>query len=72
MKLNSKRRDTDYKNLDVNKKNLEEYEELMKRSSYKYDSYFNSNNPLVRLVLLILFIIIALGVAYYLLNWSLL
>ena len=72
MKKNFKKEEMNYTNLDVNKKNLKEYEELMQRSSYKYDSYFNSNNPLVRILLLVLFIIIVFGVVYYLINWALL
>lgn len=72
MKKNLKKEEMNYTNVDINKKNLKEYEELMQKSSYKYDSYFNSNNPLVRILLLVLFIIIVFGVVYYLINWALL
>ena len=59
----------DYTKLDVNKKNLEEYEELMEKSSYKYDSFFNSNSPTVRMILLSLLIFIIFGVVYYLISF---
>lgn len=70
MKMFNKNNDSDYTELEVNKKNLKEYEDLMEKSSYKYDSYFNSNNPLIRLILLVLFLIIVFGVAYYLFSWA--
>ena len=63
------KQEKDFMDLDVNKKNLQEFEELMEKSSYKYDSFFNSNSPLVRLILLSLFVFIIFGVVYYVVNF---
>ena len=63
------KQEKDFMDLDVNKKNLQEFEELMEKSSYKYDSFFNSNSTLVRLILLSLFIFIIFGVVYYVVNF---
>ena len=51
--------------LEVNKKNREEFEELMKESSTKKDMYWDSNNPAVRIVLLVIGTIILVGVGYF-------
>lgn len=51
--------------LEVNKKNREDYEKLMKDSSTKLDGYWDSNNIFVRIILLVLAAIIVFGVIYY-------
>ena len=47
--------------LDVNRRNREGYEQLMRESSTKLDDYWDSNNPFVRALLLGLLIFIAIG-----------
>ncbi len=52
------------KNVDVNKKKAEEFENLMEKSSTDLDLYYyDSKNPLVRLLLIILGLIIIVGCA---------
>ena len=52
-------------NLDFNKKNREDYENLMADSSSKLDGYWDKKNPFVVLVLVILLAIIVVGSIYY-------
>ena len=47
--------------LEVNKKNREDYEKLMKESSTNLDGFWDSNNIFVKLILLVLFIVIVVG-----------
>ena len=51
--------------LEINKKNREDYENLMKESSTNLDGYWDKNNPFVKIILLVLGIIIVLGAIYY-------
>lgn len=51
--------------LEVNKKNREDYENLMEKSSTSLDGYWDRNNSFVKLLLLALGVIIVLGVIYY-------
>ncbi|MBQ6324340.1 MAG: hypothetical protein IJI22_05870 [Bacilli bacterium] len=51
--------------LEVNKKNREDYENLMEKSSTQLDGYWDKNNAFVKLLLLVLGAIIVLGVIYY-------
>lgn len=55
--------------LEVNKKNREDYENLMKNSSTQLDNYWDRNNIFVKLLLLILGIIIVIGVIYYVMTY---
>ncbi len=55
--------------LEINRKNRVEYEELMKDSETKLDMYYDKNNVFVKLLLLGLFVFIVLGVAYYVLMY---
>ena len=55
--------------LEFNRKNRENFENLMQESSTQLDGYWDKNNPFVKLVLLILFGIIVAGVVYYLLAY---
>ena len=47
--------------LDINRRNREGYEQLMRESSTKLVDYWYSNNPFVRALLLGLLIFIAIG-----------
>ena len=51
--------------VDINKKNRENYEQLMKESSVNLDGYYDKKNPFVRILLLLLGIVIIGGVIYY-------
>lgn len=51
--------------LEFNKKNRENYENLMSESSTQLDGYWDKNNPFVKLLLFILAIIIVVGAVYY-------
>ena len=58
------------KELEVNKKNREDYEKLMKESSTNLDEFWDSKNILVKLILLFLLSVIVVGsvmifVTYY-------
>ena len=55
--------------LEINKKNREDFEELMNESSTKKDMYWDSNSPAVKIVLLMIGIIIVLGVAYFIIKY---
>ena len=55
--------------LEVNKKNREDYENLMKESSTKKDMYWDRNNPAVKLVLLFVGTIIFIGSAYFIIKY---
>lgn len=56
-------------NLDVNKRNQETFSELMDNASYKNDTYWDANNPVVKILLGVLFIIIVAGLLYYVIGW---
>lgn len=47
--------------LDINRKNREGYEQLMKESSTQLDGYWDINNPFVKVVLIGLLVVIAIG-----------
>ena len=55
--------------VDINKKNREDFEELMKESSTKKDMYWDSNNPAVKIVLLVIGAIILVGSAYFIIRF---
>lgn len=55
--------------LEVNKKNREDFETLMQESSTKKDAYWDSNNPAVKIVLLIIGTIIIVGSAYFVFKY---
>ncbi len=54
------------KELEVNKKNREDYEKLMKDSSTNLDGFWDSNNIFVKIFLLMLLVIIIAGSIYIL------
>lgn len=49
---------------DVNKQNADYYRRLMKESQTNKDDYYDKNNPVVRIILLLLFAFIVLGSIY--------
>lgn len=51
--------------VDINKKNRENYEQLMKESSVNLDGYYDKKNPFVKILLLLLGVVIVGGVIYY-------
>ena len=61
--------DNNNKEVDVNRKNREQFEDLMDKSGSNRDVYFDKNNPIVRIVKLILFLIIVGAFVYYLLTY---
>lgn len=56
-------------NLEVNKRNKDTFNNLMDNASYKTDDYWDLNNPVVKIILLVLFIIIVCGLLYYIIGW---
>lgn len=58
-----------FKDLETNKKNSEEFDRVMDNASKKYNSYLDRNNIFVRLVLFCLFAFIVLGCLYYAILW---
>ena len=55
--------------VDINKKNKEDFEKLMEESSTNKDAYWDSNNPIVKIVLLLIGVIIIIGVAYVIIKY---
>ncbi len=53
----------------VNQKNSQEFQNLMDHSKKTYDDYWDINNPVIRIILIVLFIIIVLGAGYYFVIW---
>lgn len=53
----------------VNQKNSQEFQNLMDHSKKTYDDYWDINNPVIRIILIILFVIIVLGAGYYFVMW---
>ena len=47
--------------LDVNRRNREGYEQLMKESSIKLDGYWDVNDPFIKILLICLLIFIVIG-----------
>lgn len=57
--------------LEFNKKNREDFEDLMEKSSINKDGYWDKNNPVVKFILAIIGIIILAGAAYYIVTFFL-
>lgn len=55
--------------LEVNKKNREDYEQLMKDSSTNLDGFWDSNNLFVKIFLLVLLVIIVGGSFFVFLKY---
>lgn len=50
--------------VELNKKNAEEYNKLMADASSNKDLYYDKRNPIIKMILLVLFVIIVLGVFF--------
>lgn len=57
--------------IDFNKKNREESEELVEKSSVKKDGYWDKNSPAVKVILAFMGLFILGGVAYYIVTYLL-
>ena len=57
------------KELEVNKKNREDYEKLMKESSTNLDGYWDKNNVFVKILLFALLGIIVIGSAVVIIRY---
>ena len=55
--------------LEVNKHNQEKFKDIMDNAAVKYDSYWDLNNPVIRFILIVLGVIIAAGIIYYVVGW---
>ena len=51
--------------VEINKKNKEDFENLMKESSINKDGYWDKKNPIVKFILTILGLAIIVGAIYY-------
>ena len=61
---------TNNQELEFNKNKREDYEQLMGESSTKTDGYWDKNNPIVKIILFVLFIIIVIGAVYYIMMYN--
>ena len=55
--------------LEFNKKNREDFENLMKDSSTNLDGYWDKNNPVVRIILIFLAVFIIVGAASIIISY---
>lgn len=55
--------------LEVNKRNQETFDSLMNNAKMKKNDYWDVNSPIVKIVLFILFVIIVIGLLYYVFSW---
>ena len=51
--------------VEINKKNKDDFENLMKESSINKDGYWDKKNPIVKFILTILGLAIIAGAIYY-------
>lgn len=56
-------------NLQVNKSNQDKFKNIMSNASSKFDTYWDFNNPVIRIILVILAAIIVIGLVYYIVGW---
>ena len=61
---------TNNQELEFNKNKREDYEQLMRESSTKTDGYWDKNNPIVKIILFVLFVIIVVGAVYYITMYN--
>lgn len=61
---------TNNQELEFNKNKREDYEQLMRESSTKTDGYWDKNNPIVKIILFVLFAIIVVGAVYYIMMYN--
>lgn len=55
--------------LEFNKKNREDFENLMEKSSTNLDNYYDKKNPIVQIFLFVIGVFILIGIAYYVLLY---
>jgi len=67
--MGEKKNKPDQSELEFNKKNREDYEQLMKDSSTNLDEYYDKKNPIVQILLLVIGVFILIGIAYYVLLY---
>jgi len=67
--MGEKKNKPDQSELEFNKKNREDYEQLMKDSSTNLDDYYDKKNPIVQILLLVIGVFILIGIAYYVLLY---
>ena len=58
-----------FNELETNKKNFEEFNQVMDNASKKYDSYLDRNNVFVKIVLFCILAFVILGCLYYAILW---
>ena len=63
--METKEKNQPEKELEFNKKNREDFENLMKDSSTNLDDYYDKKNPIVQIFLFVLGIFILVGIGYY-------
>ena len=61
---------TNNQELEFNNNKRVDYEQLMRESSTKTDGYWDKNNPIVKIILFVLFIIIVIGAVYYIMMYN--
>lgn len=59
--MNQNNQENQNTELEVNRRNREDYEQLMKESSTNLDGFWDSNNIFVKVILLVLLVIIVVG-----------
>ncbi|MBQ9018964.1 MAG: hypothetical protein IJ097_01460 [Bacilli bacterium] len=57
--------------LEFNKRNREDFEDLMEKSSTNKDGYWDINNPIVKILLIFIGLIILAGSVYYVVTYLL-
>lgn len=53
----------------VNQKNEEEFQEIMENASKKYDTYWDRDNAVIKIILYVLFGISIIGSLFYVFWW---
>lgn len=54
---------------DVNRRNDEAYRNMMNNARRKDDNYWDINHPVVKTILIVLFVVALLGSIYYMFAW---
>lgn len=61
--------DEDNQQQDVNQRNDQAYNSLIDNARRKHDNYWDINHPVVKTILIILFLIALVGSLYYVFLW---
>ena len=67
--MGTKKEEQPKEELEFNKKNREDFENLMQESSTNLDNYYDKKNPIVQVFLFVIGIFILIGIAYYVLLY---